>query len=210
MSKRKPRTYAYLRVSTVDQDVGKFRLQILDYASRNGMGQVEFVEEKISGLTSWKKRRLGALVEEMQPGDKLLAPELSRLGRSLVQVLEVLNTLMAKGVSVFSIKEALVLNGEGLQAKIMSTMLALFADIERDLISSRTREALAARRKAGVRLGRPKGPGRSKLDAHRAEILRLLADGVPKTRVAKKFGTTVENLYQYLGKRGLLKKEGER
>ena len=95
----------------------------------------------------------------MSEGDILIVPELSRLGRSLVEVLEVLNELKDKGVKVFSVKENFQLNGDDIQSKVMRTMLGLFAEIERDLISARTKEGLAAAKASGKRLCRPIGPG---------------------------------------------------
>jgi DNA invertase Pin-like site-specific DNA recombinase len=114
----------YLRVSTIDQDTEKNKAAVLDFANAKGfIGKVEFVEEKISGLKSWKKRKLNDLVQSMQAGDILIVPELSRLGRSLVEVLEVLNTLKDKGVKVYSVKENFQLNGDDMQSKVMRTML---------------------------------------------------------------------------------------
>ena len=183
-------TIGYLRVSTVDQDVDKFKGQILAYANDHSLGRVTFCEEHVSGAKSWRNRKLAGVVEELGPGDTLLVPELSRLGRSIVEVLEVLNLLKAKGVKVISIKEGFTLNGDGLQAKVMSTLLALFAEIERDLISQRTKEGLAAVRASGKRLGRPKGPGKSKLDRHKARIKEMRANGAPFAHIARELGCT--------------------
>ena len=108
--------------------------------------------------------------------DVLIVPELSRLGRSTLEVLEIRKVLKDKEVNVYSVKEGLELNGN-IQSKIMSTMLSLFAELERDFISARTKEALKARKDAGVVLGRPKGPGKSKLDKHKEEIEALLKNG---------------------------------
>ncbi len=152
--------YSYLRVSTIDQDTAKNKADILNFANAKGfLGKVEFIEEQVSGLTSWKKRKLYHLTQSMNKGDVLLVPELSRLGRSLVEVLEVLNALKDKGVSVYSVKEDFKLNDDGIQSKVMRTMLGLFAEIERDLISARTKEGLAAAKESGKKLGRPKGAG---------------------------------------------------
>ncbi|HKM39208.1 MAG TPA: recombinase family protein, partial [bacterium] len=176
--KKMMKIYGYLRVSTIDQDTEKNKAAILSFANSKGfLGRVEFVEEKVSGLKSWKKRKLKDLVESMSEGDILIVPELSRLGRSLVEVLEVLNELKDKGVKVFSVKENFQLNGDDIQSKVMRTMLGLFAEIERDLISARTKEGLAAAKASGKRLGRPKGPGKSKLDKFKPEIVALLKNG---------------------------------
>lgn len=194
----------YLRVSTIDQDTEKNKAAVLAFANAKGfIGKVEFVEEKISGLKSWKKRKLNDLVHSMTSGDILIVPELSRLGRSLVEVLEVLNTLKDKEVKVYSVKENFQLNGDDMQSKVMRTMLGLFAEIERDLISARTKEGLAAAKASGKRLGRPKGPGKSKLDEFRPEIEALLKNGSRKNFIALRYGVTPATLSNWLKKHGL-------
>lgn len=193
------KVYAYLRVSTIDQDTEKNKAEILTFANNKGfVGKVQFIEEKISGLKSWKKRKLNDLVETLKDGDILLVPELSRLGRSLIEVLEVLNVLKDRNVAVYSVKENFKLNGSDMQSKVMRTMLGLFAEIERDLISDRTREGLAAAKASGKKLGRPKGPGKSKLDPHRPEIIALLKNGATRTFVASRFGVTAQSVSNWL------------
>src|SRR5690606_12676186 len=182
----------------------KNKAAVLAFANAKGfIGKVEFVEEKISGLKSWKKRKLNDLVQSMQAGDILIVPELSRLGRSLVEVLEVLNTLKDKEVKVYSVKENFQLNGDDMQSKVMRTMLGLFAEIERDLIVARTKEGLAAAKASGKRLGRPKGPGKSKLDEHKEEIIALLKNGSKKIFIAERYGVTPATLTNWLKKHGL-------
>jgi DNA invertase Pin-like site-specific DNA recombinase len=119
--------------------------------------------------------------------------------RSTIEVLEILKEAKDKGINVYSVKERLELNGT-IQSKIMSTMLALFAELERDFISQRTKEGLRARKAAGVILGRPKGPGKSKLDQFREEIVALLKDGSTKAHIARKYKTSQPNLYNWLKK----------
>ena len=161
----------YLRVSTLDQDTEKNEADILKFANAQNFGKVEFVSEKVSGTKSWKNRKLKDVVDSMSSGDVLIVPELSRLGRSLVEVLEVLNILRDKDVAVHSVKENFKLNGDDMQSKVMRTMLGLFAEIERDLISARTKEGLASAKEKGRILGRPKGPGKSKTDQYKTEII---------------------------------------
>jgi len=192
---------SYLRVSTVDQDVEKNKASVLNFAnSHNFIGKVQFTEEKISGMVPWRKRKLNDLVESLRADDVLIVPELSRVGRSLVEVLEVLSVLKDRGVAVYSVKENFQLNGSDIQSKVMRTMLALFSEIERDLISSRTKEGLAAARARGRLLGRPRGPGRSKLDPYRPEIEALLANGSPKTFIANRYNTSPLNLSLWMKK----------
>ena len=194
----------YLRVSTIDQDPEKNKASILQFANdRKWATHVEFVEEKVSGMKSWKKRKLKEVVDSMKSGDTLIVPELSRLGRSLVEVLEVLNDLKDKDVAVYSVKENFQLNGSDMQSKVMRTMLGLFAEIEHDLIVARTKEGLQAAKAKGTRLGRPKGTGKSKLDPYRPEIESMLKNGVMKTFIAKRYGITLVGLHNWLVKHGL-------
>lgn len=191
----------YLRVSTVDQDTDKNKADILAYANAKGfLGRVEFIEEKVSGTVSWKKRKLANIVEQLKAQDVLLVPELSRLGRSLMEVLEVLDKLTEKEVAVYAVKENFQLNGTDMQSKIMRTMVGLFAEIERDLIVARTKEGLQAAKAQGKQLGRPKGPGKSRLDKHREEIDALLKNGSKKNFIADRYGVTPATLTNWLSK----------
>lgn len=200
----------YLRVSTADQDTDKNKADILAFASNKKFGtHVEFVEEKVSGMKSWKQRWLKEVVDGLDKGDVLIVAELSRLGRSLVEVLEVLNILADKNVAVYSVKENFQLNGKDLTSKVMRTMLALFGEIERDLISFRTKEGLVAARAKGAILGRPKGKGKSKLDKYRPEIEALLKNGSMKVFIAKRFRVTPATLSNWLKKAGLDKLQAE-
>ena len=200
MTKSASRNVAYCRVSTAKQDNEKFQAEILKFANDKRFGPVDFVEDTVSGKVNWRKRKIGALIEELNKGDRLLVPELSRLGRSTLEVLEILKTARDRGIAVYDAKGNLELNGDSMQSKVMATMFALFAELERDFISQRTKEALAARKAKGVKLGRPKGPGKSKLDDHRDEIIALLKTGVPKTKVAGKYGVNTTTLYNWLTK----------
>ena len=196
-AQRKPRTYGYLRVSTLNQDTEKFKAEILKFSNEHDFGKVHFVEETASGVKNWRERKLGELIDQLQSGDRLIVPEMSRLGRSMLEVLEILKVAKEKSVSVYAIKGNWALNGT-IESKIMATMLALISEIERDFIVTRTKEALAARKAAGVVLGRPKGPGKSKLDQFRPEIEALLANGSTKTYIAKRYKTTKANLHNWL------------
>ena len=211
MTKRKKkdaqRVVGYLRVSTADQGTEKNEADVLKFANAKGFGPVQFVTEKVSGLKSWKRRKLAQVVEDLNQGDVLIVPELSRLGRSLVEVLEVLNVLTDKDVAVYSVKENFQLNDSGIQSKVMSTMLGLFAEIERDLISARTKEGLAAAKAKGKQLGRPKGPGKSKLDPFQPEIEALLKNGSKKVFVARRYGVTPATLTHWLKRHELDKVE---
>ncbi len=196
------KNYGYLRVSTADQDLDKFRADILEFAMSRDFGRVEFVQEKVSGKKPWRERQLGPLVEGLAEGDRLIVPELSRLGRSMIEVLEIIQAAKAAGACIYAVKGGWQLD-DTIQSKIISSVLAMMAEVERDLISERTREALAAKRAAGVKLGRRPGPGKSKLDAYADEIQALISNGSTKTHVANRYGTTVQNLSNWLRKHGI-------
>lgn len=191
-------TFAYLRVSTFEQNTDKNKLDILKFANNKKLGNVEFVEEQISGRSNFKDRKLGKILNIMKKGDILIVPELSRLARSVSQILEVIDITKQKEIKLYAIKENFSNDEQSITATVTSTIFALVAQIERDLISLRTKEALQAKKATGTKLGRPKGRGKSKLDKDREEILKLIRLKVPKTIIAKQYSTTVANLSRYL------------
>ena len=193
-------TIGFLRVSTLDQDTEKNKLDILQFANARKLGNVEFIEEKVSGTKDYKKRKLGTLLDTMTKNDVLIVPELSRIARSTIQILEVIQLTQDKGITLYSLKENFCNMDNSIASTVTKTIFALVAQIERELISLRTREALHARKQAGVKLGRPQGKGKSKLDEHSADILRLVALKVPKTIIAKQYGCSVGNLYNFLNR----------
>ena len=191
------RTIGYLRVSTLDQDVEKNKADILKLANEKRLGDVDWVEEKVSGVKDWRKRKFGEVFNTLRKGDAVIVSELSRLGRSTLQILEIMKQAKEKEIAVHAVKGGWSLNGT-MESKIVLTMLAMVSEIERDLISERTKEGLRARVAAGVKLGRPKGPGKSKLDKYKDEIVALLKNGSTKTFIAKKYSTSLPNLYNWL------------
>jgi DNA invertase Pin-like site-specific DNA recombinase len=197
-----PRTLAYLRVSTVHQDTEKNKSDILTFANEKKFGHVEFVEEKVSGKKHWTKRKIKNIIDELKEDDRLIVPELSRLGRSMLEIMEILSVAKEKGINIYAIKGSWELNGT-IQSKLIAMCFSMAAEIERDLISSRTKEALKAKKAAGVILGRPKGPGKSKLDPYKDEIVALLNNGSTKTFVAEKFKSSLPNLYNFLKKNNI-------
>ena len=200
--KKSSRTIAYIRVSTSGQDTEKNKADILMLANEKNLGLVRFVEEKASGKKSWKERKIAEIIDDLGENDRLVVPELFRLGRSRLEIMEILSIAKQKGISIYAVKGAWELNGS-IQSKVMAMAFSIAAEIERDLISARTKEALKARKAAGVKLGRPRGPGKSKLDPHRDEIVALLKNGSTKSYVAKKYATTRPNLYNWLRKNRL-------
>jgi DNA invertase Pin-like site-specific DNA recombinase len=196
------KTIAYLRVSTVEQDLEKNKADILSFANNKDFGKVKFVEEKVSGMKNWKHRKIKQVIDELSKGDRLIVPEFSRLGRSMLEIMEMLSILKDKEVNVYAVKGNWELNGS-LQSKIMAMVFSIASEIERDLISKRTKEALRARKVAGVKLGRPKGAGKSKLDEFKEEIVALLKNGSSKKFVADRYGTSQVNLYNWIKKNKL-------
>ncbi|MGB3222827.1 MAG: recombinase family protein [Desulforhopalus sp.] len=196
-----PRVIAYLRISTGAQDLNVQKLELHEYARRNDIKIDTFIEIEISSRKSTKDRKIDKLLENLQAGDLLLVSELSRLGRSVGQIIQIVDTLIKEQVRLVAVKESIKINGkQDIQTKTMITMFGLFAEIERDLISERTKQGLAAARKSGKILGRPKGYGKSKLDDFKPEIEALLKNGSSKTFVAKRYKTSLPNLYKWLKK----------
>ncbi len=192
----------YLRVSTVNQDLEKNKADILTYANDHKLGNVEFVEEVVSGKVSWKLRKIKEVIDSLGKDDWLIVAELSRLGRSMLEIMEIISEAKRKGINIHAVKNGWTLNGS-IESKILLMVFAMASEIERDLISARTTEALRVRKASGMKLGRPKGPGKSKLDPRKDEIVALLRDGVPKKKVAKRYGTSIVNLYNWIAKNEL-------
>lgn len=190
-------TVAYLRVSTSEQDLQKNKADILSLANDKDLGRVRWVEETVSGRISWKKRQIATVLEELGAGDNLVVSELSRLGRSMLECMEILSIAVQKQVNVYAVKGNWRLDNS-IQSKIVAMAFSMAAEIERDLISQRTKEALAARKRAGQKLGRPKGSGKSKLDPYRPEIEALLANGSTQKFIARRYGTTEANLSRWI------------
>jgi DNA invertase Pin-like site-specific DNA recombinase len=200
------KTVAYVRVSTDTQDVTHQRLAILEFARTERMAVDAFLEVQASSRRSGTVRQLDVLLGSLEPGDALIVSELSRLGRSVGEIITLVDRLMHHRVRVFALKEGLRLTGvHDLQSRVMVTLFSLFAEIERALLSLRTKEALATARAAGKRLGRPPGArGKSKLDGKEHEIQTLLALQVSKASIAKITGVDRSTLYHFIRSRGLM------
>lgn len=184
-------TVGYCRVSTEEQDLKNQRLEILEYASKNDLKITTWVEKKVSSRKSTKERLIDVLLDRLNDGDTLIVAELSRLGRSVGQIAIIVNELIDTGVQLVCIKENIKLNGSpDIQSKVILTMFSLFSEIERDLISERTKAGLAKARAEGKLIGRPKGLGKSKLDGKEDEIRELLGKGVSKASIAKIYGVS--------------------
>jgi DNA invertase Pin-like site-specific DNA recombinase len=203
--KKKPeqkKVIGYLRVSTMSQDLEKNKADILTYANDHKLGNVDFIEEVVSGKVSWKRRRIKEVIDRLSKDDWIIVPELSRLGRSMLEIMEIISEAKQKEINIYAIKNNWALNGT-IEGKILLMVFSMASEIERDLISARTKEGLRVIKASGVKLGRPKGKGKSKLDPHRDEIIALLKDGVPKKVVARRYGTAIVNLYNWILKNKL-------
>lgn len=199
------KTLAYLRVSKDTQDTNNQRRAILEFARVERLEVHEFVELCVSSRRSAKARKVDLLLAHLAPGDTLIVSELGRLGRSVGEIITLVDMLVQRQIRVFTLKEGLRLTGvHDLQTTVMVTLFGLFAEIERTLLSMRTKEALAAAKAAGKRLGRPRGVlGKSKLDGKEEEIKALLALRVSKASIAKITGVDRATLYHFIRSRRL-------
>jgi DNA invertase Pin-like site-specific DNA recombinase len=196
--------YAYVRKSTDDQNTKGQQNTIYEYAHKEGLRIARWFDVDCSSRKTTKERRIDELLELMKEGDMLIVPELSRLGRSVGQIIMIVDELIRKKVALICLKENIRLNGEkGMQTTVMITMFGLFAEIERVLISERTREGLARARAEGKVLGRPKGKGKSKLDPYQEEIEALLKTGSTKKYLMQKYRVTGPTLYNWLRKHNI-------
>lgn len=199
------KTIAYLRVSTQTQELDNQRLAIWDYAHRHDLKIDPFISFHGSSQKSLTQRKIPQLLEQLCPGDTLLISELSRLGRSVGQIITLVDQLIQKQIRLVAIKEGISLDGAtDLQTKVMVTLFGLFAEIERDLISERTKEGLAKAKSNGKQLGRPKGAlGKSKLDGKEEDIRLLLKKGVSQASVAKIMDVSETTLHHFIKTRRL-------
>ena len=193
-----PQVFAYLRVSTDAQDVANQRHGVVRYCADKGLLSPIFIEDTASGKTDWRTRPLGQLVTRAGQGDVIVVAEVSRLARSTLQVLEIGRECIERGVHLHVAKNGIVFD-DTMQSKIVATVLGLVAEIERDFISARTKEALAKRKAEGMKLGRPAGPARTlRLDMHADKIDEYLAKGIDKRSVAKLLDVAPNTLYSWL------------
>ena len=180
--------YGYIRVSSDKQTVENQRFEINNFCERENIKIDGWIEETISGTKAYNKRQLGILLRRIQKDDLIICAELSRLGRNLFMIMEILNICMTKECRVWTIKDNYRL-GDDIQSKVLAFAFGLSAEIERNLISQRTKEALARKKAEGVILGRPKGakssPDKYKLSGKKNLIRELLQAGVSKRKIAK-------------------------
>ncbi len=181
--------YGYIRVSTDKQTVENQRYEINCFCEKNVMVVGRWIEETMSGAKSVDERKLGRVLKAMKKGDTIICSELSRLGRNLLMIMGILNECMRREIHVWTIKDNYRL-GNDISCKVLAFAFGLSAEIERNLISQRTKEALARKRAEGVVLGRPAG-SKSKVrkwTGKEAEIRALLDKRVPKSTIARILG----------------------
>jgi len=197
-------TYGYIRVSTDKQTVENQRFEIKEFCIRNNLKIDSWIEETISGTIDLKRRELGSLLSKIQKDDLIICSELSRLGRSLFMIMSVLNILMEKGARIWTIKDNYRL-GDDIQSKVLAFAFGLSAEIERNLISQRTKEALERKKSEGIKLGRPRGRknSTSKLDGAEIPISIMLLSGTSLNQMAKLFGTHRETVKKFISKKKL-------
>lgn len=191
--------YGYVRVSTDKQSTENQRFEIENYSKSMDFHIDRWVEETVSGTKDVAERQLGKLLKQIRKGDVLITTELSRLGRNLMQVMSFLHQCMERDIIVFTVKERYEL-GNNINSKILAFAFSLSAEIERNLISQRTREALARKKHEGTKLGRPKGgkPLQYKLSGKEDLIRRFLKEKRSKIYMSRKLGVNRQTLRDFI------------
>ena len=200
-----PNIYGYLRISTDKQNIEGNKLEIFEFANElKNNNKITWIEETISGSKHWRQRELGKLMDKFKPGDVFITSEISRIGRSMLQVFDFISLCSQKKVSVYCTKGNLKID-DSVQSQTLVFALSLASQIERELISSRTKAALRVKKENGVILGRP--TGKLTLDPHLNEIKKLIEQGVKQKFIASKFNVSCHTLTQFIKKRDLKKKK---
>jgi DNA invertase Pin-like site-specific DNA recombinase len=191
--------YGYIRVSTDKQTTENQHYEIEEFCKKNELKIDEWIEETISSTADLDKRKLGKLIKKIKKDDLIIASELSRLGRNLLQVMGMLNKLLDTDARVWTIKDNYKL-GDDISSKVLAFAFGLSAEIERKMISQRTKEALAARRAAGKILGRPLGAknAKLKLTGKENQIKSLLEKGMSKSSIARRFHVDRETVRNFV------------
>lgn len=203
--------YGYIRVSTDKQTVENQRFEITRFARQQHLEINGWIEETISGTKSFSKRQLGLLLKKVQKGDLIICAELSRLGRSLFMIMEILNICMNKECRVWTIKDNYRL-GDDIQSKVLAFAFGLSAEIERNLISQRTKEALARKKSEGIILGRKlgsKSAPNQKCERNREKIKFALLNGTSKSEIANNLHIARGTLYRWLNETNLFQQNAQ-
>lgn len=205
------KTVAYIRASTDKQDVDNQKLEILEYARKHDLKVDEFIEITISSKRTTKQRRIDEMMQKLEGSGILIATELSRLGRSTAEVITLVNQLLKQNVRVILTKQNLDITTHDMASKIIVTLFSLFGELERDLISLRTKEALAAKKAKGIRLGKPKGTIQKSMYDKDLEIIKEWIDlGLSGRKISENLGYgSYISLNTFLKKRKLRKLTSE-
>lgn len=193
------KTIGYIRVSTDKQDLTKQKHLILEYAQKNQLLVSEFIESEISSTKTRLERKIDLLFSKLQKGDTLLVAELSRLGRNMLETLNIINELAEKGITIRFIRQP-ELSTDATHTKLLLAIYSYFAESEREFIALRTRQGLKAAKAAGKRIGRPPGKGNKKgrvLDPYKDKIKELVGFGLPVSSVAKTINGKYHKSYSY-------------
>lgn len=190
---------AYLRVSTEKQFLENQREEIIRFAEKNGLSIDRWYMETVSGKVSSKERKLAGLLDRMKPGDSLIITEISRISRTLLEIMTILNSCIKRGVVLYSTKEGYVFQND-INSKVLGFAFGLMAEIERNLISMRTKEALERRRKEGKHLGRKKGdtPKMKILYANKRKLVREHQRGESCAELARQMGVSRTTMFRFL------------
>lgn len=195
--------YAYIRISTDLQNVANQKHEILNYAKNKNLLIDKWVEEIISSRQKLHHRKLGNLIKKLKKGDVLIATEISRLGRNMLEIMEILKHCLEKECHITTIKENYNL-GSDIQSKVLAFAFSLASEIERQLISQRTKESLKRLKEEGKHLGRPYGFNYQKLSQRQHEIKKLLIQNISKAEIARRMECTWATLYRFIQKEKLV------
>lgn len=190
---------AYLRVSTGHQVLDNQKNEVEKYVATKGMTVDRWVTEVVSGTKKGRDRKIGALVKQLGRGDTLLITEISRLSRTLMDIMSIVGELLEKGVTLYSIKDGYTFD-DTINSKVLLFAFGLVAEIERNLISMRTKEALDLRRRQGITLGRREGSYRklNVLEENRTKVDEALANGVPIASICRKYKVSYSTFYRFM------------
>ena len=196
--------YAYIRVSTDKQSVENQRYEIETFCRKKNFAVERWIEETISSRVSLQERKLGKLLKRIKRGDTLIVSELSRLGRSLMEIMGILNTLMRVEAKLITVKENYEL-GDNINSKVLAFAFGLSAEVERTLISARTREALARKKAEGIKLGRPQGKNNNalKLTPQKEYINEMLRENMAVGAIAKRLQVHRSTLTRFLKRKSM-------
>jgi DNA invertase Pin-like site-specific DNA recombinase len=193
--------YGYIRISTEKQTGENQRFEITRFCKVHQITIEKWITDKISGSESPDKRQLGNLLKIVREGDIIICSELSRLGRSFFMIMSILSGCLQQGVKIWTIKDNYRL-GDDIQSKVLAFAFGLSAEIERNLISQRTKEALARRKAEGKPIGRR--PGRAvtvRLSGHEQEIIKMFREGKNKVEIGKRFGVNRATVWRFCNER---------